>query len=71
MPATAIRMRRKRQFKKAVSSNNFLPSLINLGNINFLNEDYAEALDYYNQVNRIKPDYPKVSSGNRPGLLSD
>ena len=51
------------QFKKAVSSNNFLPSLVNLGNINFLNEDYAEALDYYNQVNRIKPDSPKVLLG--------
>ncbi|MDA3958198.1 tetratricopeptide repeat protein [Oceanispirochaeta sp.] len=51
------------QFKKVIDRSPFFPSLMNLGNINYLSEDYAEALAYYNQADKIKPNSKKVLLG--------
>jgi len=49
------------QFKRAVAMNpNYVPSLINLGNIHFLNEEMETALAWYSKAEALRPENPKV-----------
>ena len=41
----------------------YLPALVNLGNISFLNGDYPEALNYYEKAAEINPSRPAVLLG--------
>ena len=53
--------RAEREFKKVLSKNgNYVPALINLGNIHYLNKDMKGALSYYNKAYTVAPDNPKV-----------
>ena len=51
------------EFKKIVAGRDFLPALVNLGNINYLAEDYAEALEFYERADNLRPDNTTVLLG--------
>jgi len=55
--------RAEEQFKKVIEEKEYFPALLNLGNINYLSEDYNEALAFYSKAEGVKPDYPKVLLG--------
>ena len=44
------------EFKKIVSKSEYLPALVNMGNILLLKENYKDALDYYSRANLKDPD---------------
>lgn len=48
------------QFEKILKTTQYVPALINMGNISFLNKDAKEALEYYQKASEIEPDNPKV-----------
>ncbi|MEA1911527.1 MAG: tetratricopeptide repeat protein, partial [Spirochaetota bacterium] len=48
------------QFQKILRNNEFVPALINMGNISFLNEEIKEALQYYERAVEKDPDNPKA-----------
>lgn len=48
------------QFEKILGNNEYVPTLINMGNISFLGEDIKGALRYYERAAAIEPDNPKV-----------
>ncbi len=48
------------QFEKILRSNEYVPTLINMGNISFLNNEIKDALEYYERALVIEPDNPKV-----------
>jgi len=48
------------EFKKIVDIKEFVPALINLGNIYYLNENWETALDYCERAYRQTPDNAKV-----------
>jgi len=45
------------QFETIVASENYIPALVNLGHIDFLDGEYSDASDYYERVLDIKPDH--------------
>jgi hypothetical protein len=48
------------EYKKVLESEEYLPTLVNLGNIQFIQKDYAEALKYFERAYRVNPEHPKV-----------
>jgi tetratricopeptide (TPR) repeat protein len=48
------------EFERANSRGEYLPALVNLGNLSFLDEDYEAALSYYNRARRVAPDHAVV-----------
>ncbi len=48
------------QFEKILKITQYVPALINMGNISFLNKDTKDALEYYQKASAIDPDNPKV-----------
>ena len=44
------------EFKKIISKTDFLPALVNMGNISYLKENYNEALNYYSRANKKEPE---------------
>jgi len=48
------------QFQKILRNNEFVPALINMGNISFLNSEIKEALKYYERAVKKEPDNPKA-----------
>jgi tetratricopeptide (TPR) repeat protein len=48
------------QFKKILRSTEYVPALINMGNIRFLSKDIRGALKYYQRASIKEPDNPKV-----------
>ena len=48
------------QFERATRQSPYLPALLNIGNILFLEDRSAEALVYYERAQAISPDDPKV-----------
>lgn len=51
------------EFKKVVAEKDYLPALVNIGNINYLEEDYPEALDFYTRAEQVRPNNPTVLLG--------
>ncbi len=49
------------QFEKVLGTSQFVPSLINMGNIKYLDKDIKGALSYYQQASFQEPDNPKSS----------
>lgn len=47
-------------FSEILTNTEYVPSLINIGNINFLNKYMKEALGYYQRASNVEPDNPKV-----------
>jgi tetratricopeptide (TPR) repeat protein len=49
------------EFNKVLSKNkDYLPTLLNLGNIHYLNGDYDKAMSYYSRASKKDPDNPKA-----------
>jgi tetratricopeptide (TPR) repeat protein len=48
------------QFEMIINNTEYLPALINMGNISFLKKDIKEALEYYQRASAKDPDNPKV-----------
>jgi len=48
------------QFQKILRNNEFVPALINMGNISFLSEKIKEALKYYERAVEKEPENPKA-----------
>jgi len=48
------------EFSRVLKAREFLPALVNLGNIRFLNEDYRTAGSYYTRARRLAPDNATV-----------
>ena len=48
------------QFEKILRTVEYVPALINMGNIGFLNKDFKGALEYYQRAFIKEPDNPKV-----------
>ena len=53
----------KEQFQKLVGSSPYLPALVNLGNIYYLEQNMNSALQYYGQALRQEPDNIKALVG--------
>jgi tetratricopeptide (TPR) repeat protein len=51
------------EFKKIAAQKDFLPALVNLGNVNYLGEDYVEALEFYERAQALRPDNAGVLLG--------
>jgi len=51
------------QFRRILNSADYVPALVNMGNLAFLNHDYQEALDYFKRAERIDPERPLVLLG--------
>jgi len=53
--------RAEREFKKILEKNkSFIPALVNLGNICYLNNDMKNALKYYERAYKVAPKNPRV-----------
>jgi len=48
------------QFNKILEKQDYVPTLINMGNIKYLNKEMEGALKYYNRAASKSPDNPKV-----------
>ncbi len=48
------------EFEMAIETDEFFPSLINIGNILFLEKQMDRALEYYNRAYELHPDNPRV-----------
>ena len=49
------------EFTKSLSINSkYMPALMNLGNIYYLNDEMEKALELYERATRIQPKNPKV-----------
>jgi tetratricopeptide (TPR) repeat protein len=53
----------EREFQRVLAKTEYLPSLINLGNLSYLRQDWDKALAYYNRASRIAPQDAKVLLG--------
>ena len=51
------------EFIKVVAKQEYLPSLINLGNINLTKDNSEEAFKYFARAERLSPENPKVLLG--------
>jgi tetratricopeptide (TPR) repeat protein len=53
--------RAEREFSKALElDSEFVPALVNMGNLQFMIKGAREALPYYNKAYRLSPDNPTV-----------
>jgi len=52
--------RAEQQFKTALKQREYVPALVNLGNIYFLENRLQEAMEYYEKAEAVSPDNPKV-----------
>ena len=53
--------RAEREFNKVLAKNsNYLPTLLNMGNVNYLNGDLDKAMQYYERAVRKDPDNAKA-----------
>jgi len=52
--------RAKAEFEKALEKEDYVPALINLGNLSFIKKDMQSALSYYQRAQKILPDNPNV-----------
>jgi tetratricopeptide (TPR) repeat protein len=51
----------EREFKKVLAKNrSYIPTLLNMGNVYYLNGDLDQAMQYYNQAARKEPDNAKA-----------
>ncbi len=48
------------QFRAALLIDNYLPALINMGNLHFMKSEFTEALDYYLQAEEIQPEKASI-----------
>ncbi len=48
------------EFGKAIARVEYVPSILNLGNLHFLREDYPRALEFYSRAQKQAPDNPGV-----------
>ncbi len=48
------------EFNKILRTGEFIPALVNLGNIYYLREDWDKALEYYERAQRQAPSNPRV-----------
>jgi tetratricopeptide (TPR) repeat protein len=53
----------EREFKRATAKGEFVPALVNLGNLAFLTGDMDAALDYYNRACKKDPKHPGALLG--------
>lgn len=53
----------EQEFKKVLAQREYMPSLMNLGNIYYLKEEMAKALEYYSRAQRLSPDKAAVLLG--------
>jgi len=51
------------QFEKILARNEYLPALVNLGMLAFLDGEYDEAYDYYRRAGRIRENHATVLLG--------
>ena len=51
------------QFSRALQAQEYVPALVNMGNIQYIEELWEEALEYYERAERQKPDSPAVLLG--------
>ena len=51
-----------RTFERAASLN-YVPAIINLGNLFYLGEDFPKALTFFQRANQLSPDLPRVLLG--------
>lgn len=52
--------RAREQFERILGDREYLPALMNLGMILYLNDDFKEALGYFRRADRITQDRPEV-----------
>ncbi len=52
--------RAEREFNKVLAKQEYVPSMVNLGNLYYLNKDFKKALDFYERAAKEAPDNPKV-----------
>ena len=52
--------RAQREFDKLLAKEEYVPALLNMGNILYLNDQKDKALDYYNRAYAKQPDNPRV-----------
>lgn len=50
----------KGEFEKTLSREEYVPALVNLGNLHFLKEDWMKALEYYDRAAGKEPYNPKL-----------
>jgi hypothetical protein len=53
----------QKQFAAVAAKEEYVPSLVNLGNLGFLKKDYARALQYYERAFKKAPKNPSVLLG--------
>jgi tetratricopeptide (TPR) repeat protein len=53
----------ERQFKQVIATTEFVPSLINMGNLSYIRKDTDSALQYFDRACRIDPSNPAVLLG--------
>jgi tetratricopeptide (TPR) repeat protein len=51
------------QFSAILANQEYVPALVNLGNVHYLSGNMEKALDYYERASRQKPKNPKVLLG--------
>ena len=52
-----------KEFRRALAQKEYLPAMVNLGNILLLVNDAAQALGYYERAYKLEPDNPAVLLG--------
>jgi tetratricopeptide (TPR) repeat protein len=51
----------EREFNKVLAKNrSYIPTLLNMGNVHYLNGDLDKAMQYYNQAAKKEPNNPKA-----------
>jgi tetratricopeptide (TPR) repeat protein len=49
-----------REFSKILARREYLPALVNLGNVHYLNNELEQAREYYRRAYRLAPDNPTI-----------
>jgi hypothetical protein len=53
----------EKYFLEAISETEYSPALLNLGNMNYLAEDFSKAQSYYKRVEKLRPGHPNALLG--------
>ncbi len=48
------------QFNKILKETDYLPALMNMGNLFYIKEDYKKAREYYTRAQKVSPNNPRV-----------